>query len=78
MAAITALLLASNHVWDEADILIPPGSYSETEELIQGYARHLRRVELMDQPQVRPQDSAQLLLIDSCVPARSFEAALVL
>jgi hypothetical protein len=76
MAAITALLLASNHVWGEADILISPGSYSETGELIQGYARHLRRIELMDQLQVRPQDSPQLLLLDSCVPAGLFEAAL--
>jgi hypothetical protein len=44
--------------------------------LIHGYARHLRRVELVDQLQVRPQDSPQLLLLDSCVPARFFEAAL--
>lgn len=76
MAAITALLLASSHVWRKAEVLISPGLYSETGELIQGYARHLRTVELADENLVRQQGSPQLLLLDSCVPAWSFEAAL--
>jgi hypothetical protein len=75
MAAITALLLASSHVWRKADLLISPGSYSETGELIQAYARHLRTVELADENLVR-QQGTKLLLLDSCVPAWSFEVAL--
>jgi hypothetical protein len=76
MAAITALLLATSHVWRKADILISPGSYSETGELIKGYARHLRTVELTDESLGRQQGSPKFLLLDSCVPAWSFEAAL--
>ena len=64
------------HVWRKADVLISPGSYSETGELIQRYARHLRTVELTDENLIGQRGSPQLLLLDSSVPAWSFEAAL--
>src|SRR4051812_32723867 len=44
MAAISALVLASSHAFGPADILVPHGAYGETVELIDGYARHLRKV----------------------------------
>src|SRR5690349_7437905 len=46
MAAIAALLMACARVIGEADILVLPGSYSETLELIENHARHLRLVSL--------------------------------
>lgn len=42
LAAITALLLASGHVWPKADVLLSSGSYSDTIELIQGYPSPLQ------------------------------------
>ncbi len=42
MAAISALLLASARVVGEAELLLLPGSYGETMELIDLHARHLR------------------------------------
>ena len=50
MAAISALLLASAHFVPEADILVLPGSYGETLELIESHARHLRLVQLKRSP----------------------------
>jgi hypothetical protein len=46
MAAISALLLASMRLMSEADILVLPGSYGESLELIESYARQLRLVRL--------------------------------
>ena len=50
MAAISALLLASVRLMSEADILVLPGSYGETLELIESYARQLRLVRLKRSP----------------------------
>jgi hypothetical protein len=79
MAAISALLMASGPVLSEADIFIGPNSYGETIELIDGHAKHLRRVELDSLPGkiVLPRDArSRVLLIDSCTPAVGFEATL--
>ncbi|MGE5318858.1 MAG: hypothetical protein ACM3KD_01635, partial [Hyphomicrobiaceae bacterium] len=78
MAAISALLLASARIVPEADILVLPGSYTETLELIEAHARHLRLVQLDAAAGAlacrvgRP----RLLLLDSCMPAAAFEATL--
>jgi hypothetical protein len=46
MAAISALLMAMASIFPEADIVTMPNSYGETAELIDGHAKHLRRIEL--------------------------------
>ena len=58
MAAISALLLASARVFGQADVRILPGTYSETVELIDGYARHLRKVILAKEDAVAKADQA--------------------
>jgi hypothetical protein len=78
MAAISALLFASAHVMGQADIVVLPGSYGETLELIEGYARHLRLVTLkcsLEQA-IAQTCSPRILLLDSCTPASAFEATL--
>ncbi|WP_246562898.1 hypothetical protein [Bradyrhizobium liaoningense] len=78
MAAISALLLASAAVIDKADILVTPGCYGETIELIERLVPHLRLVTLKGPPcnaLARP-GSRRILLLDSCVPAGAFEAVL--
>jgi hypothetical protein len=78
MAAISALLLASARVISEADILVLPGSYGETLELIENHARHLRLVRLKRSPdEVAPSPGRpQILLVDSYMPAAVYEATL--
>jgi hypothetical protein len=78
MAAISAVLLASAQVIDKSDILVLPGSYGETQELIEGYARHLRLVRLSrEAKKVSSLElSVRVLLLDSAAPAVEFEAAL--
>jgi hypothetical protein len=76
MAAISAVLLASAHLIDKGDILVLPGSYGETQELIEGYARHLRLVRLPGKEASASRSSARILLLDSAAPAVDFEAAL--
>ncbi|MCP3399790.1 hypothetical protein [Bradyrhizobium sp. CCGB20] len=78
MAAISALLLASAEIIDEADILVLPGSYGETLELIERFVPHLRLVTLklpLDEA-FAPAGSPRILLLDSCASAGAFEAAL--
>jgi hypothetical protein len=79
MAAISALLLASARVIGQADILLLPGSYGETQELIAGYVRHLRQITLTRSPEeaiAQHSSSPRLLLLDSSAPASAFEATL--
>jgi hypothetical protein len=80
MAAISALLLASARVIGKAEILVLPGSYGETQELIEGYARELRQITLNQSLQetiAQPSSSSpRLMLLDSSAPASAFEAAL--
>jgi hypothetical protein len=70
MAAVSALLLASAQVTKEADLLVMQGSYSETLELVEGYARHLRLIPLrrsLEEGNGRTY-SSRILLMDSCTP----------
>lgn len=78
MAAISAVLLASAHIVEKADILVLPGSYGETLELIRGLVPHLRLVAL-SLPQgdaLAPTSSPRILLLDSCSIGGAFEAVL--
>ena len=78
MAAISAVLLASAQIVEEADILVLPGSYGETLELIRGYVPHLRLVALrlpLGDAFART-NSPRILLLDSCSVAGAFEAVL--
>jgi hypothetical protein len=59
-------------------IFLVPGSYGETRELIEGYARHLRPIihdGVMLEATARS-SSCQLLLVDSSAPASTFETNL--
>jgi hypothetical protein len=62
----------------EADVLVLPGSYGETLELIESYARQLHLVRLKNSPgEVTSRaDRVRILLFDSCTPAVAFEATL--
>ena len=78
MAAISALVLASLHAFGPADILVPHGAYGETVELIDGYARHLRKVIITGglEEAASQRTSPKLLLLDSSIAAGSFESIL--
>ncbi|CAL80252.1 hypothetical protein BRADO6648 [Bradyrhizobium sp. ORS 278] len=79
MAAIAALLLATRPVLGEADLLMLPGSYGETQELVDAHARHLRPVTVSrDLADVLTQRSRspRLLLLDSSATTARFEAVL--
>jgi hypothetical protein len=70
MAAISALLLASARITGQADLLAWRGSYSETLELVEGYARHLRPILLqrsLDEVNWKG-SSPRILLLDSSAP----------
>lgn len=78
MAAISTLLLASAPVFAKADILVLPGSYGETVELIERFVPNLRlitlRLPLLDA--FARAGMPRILLLDSCVSAGAFEAVL--
>ncbi|MDD1529065.1 hypothetical protein C7U92_15660 [Bradyrhizobium sp. WBOS7] len=76
MAAISAVLLASAQIVEKADILVLPGSYGETLELIRGFVPHLRLValELPLGDALARTNSPRILLLDSCSVAGAFEA----
>ncbi|PSO31643.1 hypothetical protein [Bradyrhizobium sp. MOS002] len=78
MAAISALLLASTRIIGKADIVVLPGTYGETLELIDSLVPHLRLVtaRLPLGEAFAATSSPRLLLLDSCAPAGAFEAAL--
>ncbi|CCD94612.1 conserved hypothetical protein [Bradyrhizobium sp. ORS 375] len=79
MAAIAALLLATRPVLGQSDLLMLPGSYGETQELVDAHARHLRLLTLSrDLAAVTaPRSPApRLLLLDSSATAARFEAIL--
>lgn len=78
MAAISAFLLASARVLGQAEVLVLPGTYSETLELIDGYAHHLRKVTLNNEPVAKfaEANERRILLLDFCAPAGAFEATL--
>jgi len=79
MGAISALLLASVHSIAAADILLLPGTYGETLELIEGYARHFRMIPPKGTSGAATSRKARrprVLLFDSCTSAAAFEAML--
>ncbi len=78
MGAISALLLASMHSISAADILVLPGTYGETLELIEGYARHFRVIPLRGASGETTSRGARprVLLLDSCTSAAAFESML--
>ncbi len=78
MAAIAAVLFASAKLIDQADILVPPGSYGETQELIEGYVCHLRLIAQRRalEKAIAHARSPRMMLLDSCAPASAFEATL--
>lgn len=78
MAAISAVLLASAHIVGKADILVLPGSYGETLELVRGFIPQLR-IETLKLPlgeAFSAGSTPRILLLDSCSLAGAFEAAL--
>lgn len=78
MAAISAVLLASAQIVEKADVLVLPGSYGESLELIRGFVPHLR-LEVLKLPlgdAFAPANSPRILLLDSCSLAGAYEAAL--
>lgn len=74
MGAISALLLASAQLIGAAELLALPGSYGETLELIEGYARHLTLRVGPWHAGIAPA-RRRLLLLDSCISRQDFEAA---
>src|SRR5882757_85433 len=78
MAAISSLLLGAVRLMSEADILVLPGSYGETIELIESHVPQLRLVRLKNSPGEAASRAGRLriLLLDSCTPAAAFEATL--
>ncbi|WP_183230783.1 hypothetical protein [Bradyrhizobium sp. SBR1B] len=78
MAAISAVLLASAQIVEKADLLVLPGSYGETLELIRGLVPHLRLVALSLplSDAFASTNSPKILLLDSCSRAGAFEAAI--
>ena len=78
MAAISALLLAVAPAFTGGDVLVLPGSYSETLELIERFVPNLGLVSLsLPLPDVFFRRGApQILLLDSCVSSGAFEAVL--
>ncbi|MBR1132540.1 hypothetical protein [Bradyrhizobium iriomotense] len=78
MAAISALLFAATRIVASADMLVLPGSYGETLELIERFVPDLRLVTLSlpRSDALAPAGAPRILLLDSCVSAGAFEAAL--
>jgi hypothetical protein len=78
MAAIAALLFASARLIQRATIVVPPGSYAESQELIHSYVRHLEVVTANSATsRSAPRSpSCRFMLLDSSLPSSSFEAAL--
>ncbi|MET4201851.1 hypothetical protein [Bradyrhizobium sp. LA6.12] len=78
MAAISSLLLASGKILGRADILVLPGSYGETQELIEHFVPELRlvRLKLPLADTLISANGSRILLLESCVAANAFEAVL--
>lgn len=76
MSAISALLFAAAKVMATADILMLPGSYGETLELIESHARHLQPVQLSNPPDEMACGGGKdrILLLDSATPCHGIEA----
>ncbi|TYL85610.1 hypothetical protein FXB40_42775 [Bradyrhizobium rifense] len=78
MASISGLMLALSHVFLRADMVVLPGTYGETLEFIQGYARYLNVIPPGGAVLGKPAPNAphRILLLESCALAKDFEACL--
>ena len=79
MAAISTLLMALRPTFSEADIITLPNAYGETTELIEGHAKHLRRVEMAEpfaDIRGRVGSRPRILSFDSSTSSKIFEALL--
>lgn len=78
MSAISALLFASVKSMPSADIMLLPGSYGETLELIEAHIRHLRVVQLRSPAEdlAAPREQPRILLLDTSTPSHGIEVAL--
>jgi hypothetical protein len=78
MSAISALLFASAKLMSSADIMLLPGSYGETLELIKAHARHLRTIRLNNPVEdlAAPRGQSRILLLDTSTPSHGIEATL--
>jgi hypothetical protein len=78
MAALSTLLIATARILKKADILLLPGTYSETAELIQRHVPDFRSIafELTVSHRLTGGQDPQILLLDSCVSATAYECAL--
>jgi hypothetical protein len=78
MSAISAVLFASAKLMPSADIMVLPGSYGETLELIEAHARHLRTIRLTNPVEdlAAPREQSQILLLDTSTPSHGIEATL--
>ena len=78
MSALSALLFASAKLWPSADIMVLPGSYGETLELIEAHIHHLRTVQLDDPVEdlAAGGGRSRILLLDTSTVCRGIEAAL--
>jgi hypothetical protein len=76
MSSISALLFATARVMPPADILVLPGSYGETLELIEMHTRHLKIVQLAQPAKDIGEAGAEnrLLLLDTSTPSDGIEA----
>jgi len=72
MAAIASLLLAFCKSTGGAEVVALPGSYGETLELIDGYARQLHLMLGSVESLPANSNSRRILLLDSCVASRDF------
>jgi hypothetical protein len=78
MSAISGLLLGSKTIMPSAEILILPGTYGETIELIESYCRHFESLHLTPAATqlMRPADCPRILLLDSCATFEALENTL--
>jgi hypothetical protein len=78
MAALAALLFASGKSMPSADILVLPGSYGETLELIETHVRYLRTVQMKSPAEdlAACGEQSRILLLDTGTPSHGIEAVL--
>jgi len=78
MSAISALLFATARLMTSADIMVLPGSYGETLELIDTHAHHLRVVQLANPSKdiAAAGNKNRILLLDTSTPTHGIETAI--
>jgi hypothetical protein len=78
MAAITALIFGAAKLVERGSLVIPPGSYGETTELVEGHVRRWRLLSPLHGLGQAIESAAppRVLLLDSSAPASVFNAAL--